>query len=74
MSNTGHKWIYRRIIPRLKNPIRYKVRVYYGAKSIDAGMFRTLEDALKRRNQYIKDNNISELALKKYNTRNENKD
>lgn len=37
-------------------------------------MFRTLEDALKRRNQYIKDNNISELALKKYNTRNENKD
>ena len=57
-----------------KNPIRYKVRVYYGAKSIDVGMFRTLEDALKRRNQYIKDNNISELALKKYNTRNENKD
>ena len=44
------------------------------ADNILAGVQVTLEDALKRRNQYIKDNNISELALNKYNTRNENKD
>lgn len=74
MSNTGHKWIYRKTMSRLKEPIRYKVRVYHKGKSIDVGFYRTLEEALKRRSQYIEDNGISEKRLKRYNTRNENKD
>lgn len=74
MSNTGHKWIYRKTMSRLKEPTRYKVRIYHKGKSIDVGFYRTLEEALKRRNQYIEDNGISEKRLKRYNTRNENKD
>lgn len=55
MSNTGYRWIYKCDIPKLKEPTRYKVRIYYKGQYIDVGMFKTIEDAIKRRNQFIKD-------------------
>lgn len=67
MSNTGYKWIYKKVIPRLKNPIRYIVRVYYGAKDIELGGFESLEMAIKIRDRYIRDNEIDEQILKRYN-------
>lgn len=57
-SKTGHKGIYRCIIPKLKEPERFKVRIHYKGKDVDVGMYRTLEDAIKRKEQYLKDKNI----------------
>lgn len=74
MSNTGHKWIYKRTFLHLKEPTRYKVCIYYKRKNIDVGLYRTLEEALKRRSQYIEDHEIDKAILNRYNTRNENKD
>lgn len=63
MSNTGYKGIHRYNIPRLKEPIRYKVRIYYKGKTFDVGMFRTLEDAIKRKEQFLKDNEIENYEV-----------
>lgn len=69
MSNTGHKWIYKLNIPRLKNPIRYRVRIYYGCQNVEVGFFRTMEEAIKARDKFMKDNGISKEVFKHYNRR-----
>lgn len=69
MSNTGHKWIYKINIPRLKNSTRYRVRVYYGCENIDVGFCKTLEEAIEIRNQYMRDNGIGEEVFKHYKRR-----
>lgn len=67
MSNTGHKWIYKLNIPRLKNPIRYRVRIYYGCQNVEVGFFRTIEEAINARDKFMKDNGIGEEVFKHYN-------
>lgn len=73
MSNTGYKWIYKVNIPKLKDPIRYRVCVYYGSKNVELGSFRFLDVALKIRNRFIRDNGINEEIVERYN-RKENGD
>lgn len=69
MSNTGERYIYRLNIPRLKNPVRYRVRIYYGCENVEVGFFRTIEEAIKARDKFMKDNGISKEIFKHYNRR-----
>lgn len=67
MSNTGHKWITKTTIPRLRNPIRYKVRIYYGAKENYVGLFESLDTAIQMRDWYMRAHGIDKDSLKRYN-------